>query len=212
MIEAIRRWLRPGGSAIMAAMVIVRRIRVGIAMCAVAFALAGCGTAALLPGHGGGSSSRPVGQDGPAADPADVAVVRRWASALRSGDIRGAAEAFKLPSVFVNGPTETLEIHTLAQAEAIQASLPCGAEVISAFRDGRYINVLFRLVDRRGRGGGPGVCGSGAGQTARTDFLIRNGHIAAWLRAASRPGDPGVPTPPGSPGQTSTGTLTGPAV
>jgi hypothetical protein len=212
MIEARVRWLRPGGSAIMAAMVTVGRIRVAIAMCAAALALAGCGTAALLPLHGhGGSSSRPVGQDGPAADPADVAVVRRWASALRNGDIRGAAEAFKLPSVFVNGPTETLEIHTLSQAEAIQASLPCGAEVISAFRDGRYVNVLFRLVDRRGRGGGAGACGSGVGQTARTDFLIRDGHIAAWLRAASRPGDPGVPTPP-SPGQTSTGTLTGPAV
>jgi hypothetical protein len=167
-------------------------------------ALAGCGNATLLTGHpGGGSSSHPVGQDGPPAHASDVAVVRHWASALRSGDIHGAAEVFALPSVFSNGPSETLTIHTLEQSEAIQASLPCGAEVISAFQDGRYVNVLFRLVDRQGRGGGAQACGQGAGETARTDFLIHNGHITAWVRAASRPGDPGLPPAPAQ--QTTTG-------
>jgi hypothetical protein len=188
----------------MALMVRVGRIRGALGAAAAMLALAGCGGPSLLLGQSAGSSgSHPVGQDGPPARASDVAVVRHWASALRSGDIHGAAEAFALPSVFSNGPAETVEIHTLEQSEAIQASLPCGAEVISAFQDGRYVNVLFRLVDRQGRGGGPQACGPGAGQTARTDFLIRDGHIAAWLRAASRPGDPGLPTTPQS--QTTTG-------
>ena len=189
-------------------MVTVGRIPRAIASCAAAISLAGCASASLLPGHGGGSSA--AGGSRPPADPTQVAVVRRWATALRTGDIHGAAETFRLPSVFANGEPQPLEIHTLAQAEFIQTTLPCGAEVISAFRDGRLINVLFRLVDRRGRGGGAQACGSGAGQTARTEFLIRDGHIVEWLRAPSLRGDPGVPTTPNtptSPGGTATGPL-----
>jgi hypothetical protein len=189
-------------------MVRAGRIRGALAATAAVLALAGCGNASLLIGrHDVGSRSQRIGQDGPPARASDVAVVRRWASALRSGDIHGAAEVFALPSVFSNGPAETFTIHDLAQSEAVQASLPCGAEVVSAFQDGRFVNVLFRLVDRQGRGGGARACGPGAGQTARTDFIIHDGHISAWVRAASRPGDPGVPTAP----QTET-TTPGPSV
>ncbi len=68
----------------------------------------------------------------------------------------------------------------------------------------RYVNALFRLTDRSGRGG-QGGCGSGTGSTARTNFLIENGHIVQWLRAPDEPGDNGSPRrPPGS------GTTTGP--
>jgi hypothetical protein len=192
-------------------MVTVGRIPRALASCAVAIALAGCASTSLLPGHG--DSARGAGPNRPAADPAQVAVVRRWATALRSGDIEGAAKTFGLPSEFVNGGPQPVEIHTLAQAELVQTTLPCGAEVISAFRDGRRIDVLFRLVDRRGRGGGAQACGSGVGQTARTEFLIRNGHIAEWLRAPSLRGDPGVPTTPAAPTTPTTpGTATGPIV
>jgi hypothetical protein len=193
------RWLCHRGSAIMAAMVRAGRFRGALAATAALLLLAGCGNASLLihhDGSGSGSGSRATGQDRPPARASDVAVVRHWATALRSGDIQGAAEVFALPSVFSNGPAETIEIRNLEQSEAVQASLPCGAEVISAFQDGRYVNVLFRLVDREGRGGGAQACGPGAGETARTDFLIRDGHIAAWVRAASRPGDPGLPKAP----------------
>ena len=89
----------------------------------------------------------------------------------------------------------------------MQATLPCGAEVVSAFQDGQYINVLFRLVARQGRGGGPNACGSGVGSTARTEFVVRDGQIVAWLRAPSRPGDPGQPTQPSG-----GGSATGPSI
>lgn len=158
--------------------------------------LAGCATTSALPGHATAVRARLVGQDGPPADPGKLAVVRRWAAELRAGDLRGAAGYFHLPSVFEDGPADTVTIHTIAQAEIANATLTCGAVVISAFSDGRFIDVLFRLTARAGRGGGRRACGSGIGQTARTEFLIRRGRIVAWVRAPSLPGDPGVPGAP----------------
>jgi hypothetical protein len=127
----------------------------------------------------------------PHTDSAAVAVIRAWSTALRHGDVAAAARYFALPSVMVNGPDanggpviET--IHTRLEARVANASLPCGARFISADRRGRFINALFRLTDRPGVGGG---CGSGIGQTARTDFLIRGGRIVEWIRAPDDPGD-----------------------
>ena len=54
---------------------------------------------------------------------------------------------------------------------------------------GPYINALFKLTDRSGPGGGTHGCGSGAGTTARVNFIIINGKITHWLRAPSQPGD-----------------------
>jgi hypothetical protein len=170
----------------------------------VALALTGCASISLLPGHHGGSiAGSAIGQDGPPADPAEVAVVRGWAAALRAGEIKRAATYFHLPMVFDNGGQ--LKVRTLAQAEAVNVALACGATVISAFRQGRFVNVLFRLSARQGRGGGPAACGSGIGQSARTEFLIRGGRIAEWLRAPSRPGDPGYRTTPTVPSTGTTG-------
>lgn len=157
-----------------------------------ALLLAGCATTSVLPGHGATAGTRLVGQDGPPADPAKLAVVRGWARALRAGHLRDAAAYFHLPSFFENG-ADPVTITSLAQAELANAALSCGAVVISAFRTGRFIDVLFRLTARAGRGGGRGACGSGIGQTARTEFLIHGGRIVAWVRAPSLPGDPGVP-------------------
>jgi hypothetical protein len=157
------------------------------------FLLSGCASTSSLPGHGTSSAVRLVGQDGPPANPSQLAVVRHWAAALRAGNIGGAAAYFHLPSLFYNGPTDSTTLKSTAEAEAANSMLPCGAVVISAFRQGRFIDVLFRLTVRAGRGGGPQNCGTGAGQTARTRFLIQNGHILEWLRAQSLPGDPGVP-------------------
>ena len=157
------------------------------------FLLSGCASTSSLPGHGSSGTVRLVGQDGPPADPSQLAVVRRWAAALRAGNIGGAAAYFHLPSLFYNGPTDSIRLESTAEAEAANSTLACGAVVISAFRQGRFIDVLFRLTVRAGRGGGAQSCGAGAGQTARTRFLIQNGHILEWLRAESLPGDPGVP-------------------
>jgi hypothetical protein len=138
----------------------------------------------------------PTGIRPPAAD---VAVIRSWAEALRRGDVRAAARYFALPSVMVNGTDASgaalvIAIDTRAQAEAANASLPCGAKFISADQRGRYLNALFRLTGRAGPGGS--TCGSGAGETARTNFVIARGLIVEWIRAPDDPGDNGGSTTP----------------
>jgi hypothetical protein len=141
----------------------------------------------------------PTGIRPPAAD---VAVIRSWAEALRRGDVRAAARYFALPSVMVNGTDASgaalvIAIDTRAQAEAANASLPCGAKFISADQRGRYLNALFRLTGRAGPGGS--TCGSGAGETARTNFVIARGLIVEWIRAPDDPGDNGGSTTPATP-------------
>jgi hypothetical protein len=168
-------------------------------------AVAGCATTSELPGHGAHSAARPVGQDGPPAAAAKVAVVRGWSTALRAGHLQAAAGYFHLPSLFDDGAGAVVEIHTLPEAETVDSTLSCGSQVISAFDQGRFINVLFRLTTRVGPGAG---CGSGVGLTARVLFLIRGGQIVEWLRTNSRPGDPGAPRAPRTP-TTGTGTGTG---
>ena len=136
---------------------------------------------------------------GIAPHPAAVAVIRAWSDALRRGDVRGAARYFALPSVMINGTDATggavvITIGTLAEAEEANASLPCGAMLLSADQRGRYVNALFRLTGRAGPGGS--TCGTGAGQTARTNFVITGGRILEWIRAPDDPGDNGTPTVP----------------
>ncbi len=144
---------------------------------------------------------------GAPADPAALAVIRAWSTTLGNGDVRAAARYFALPSELINGGggggrgggggvAAVIEIRTLAQAEAANETLPCGAEFISADQRGRYVNALFRLTERPGAGSG---CGSGIGLTARTNFLIAHGRIVQWIRAPDDPGDNGGPPAPTSP-------------
>jgi hypothetical protein len=144
-----------------------------------AVAAAGCGGPDMLPGHGSRAS----------AFERSVRVIEAWSTALRSGDVRAAARYFQVPSVFVNGPNEVLVLRSRAAVQVANRLLPCGAVYVSASRDGRYVNALFRLTDRPGPGGGPNGCGVGVGTTARVDFVIQDGKITHWLRAASEPGD-----------------------
>jgi hypothetical protein len=142
-----------------------------------------------------------------------VAVIRAWADALRRGDVARAAAYFALPSLMVNGPDANgqiveITIRSRAEAEAANTTLPCGASLISADQRGRYINALFRLADRPGTGGG---CGAGAGQTARTNFVIINRRIAEWIRAPDDRGDNAGPAPP-APSPPSGGNTTPPVV
>jgi hypothetical protein len=169
-----------------------------------AMAAAGCAGPSVLPGHGDDSKSSAFEQS--------VDVVKGWSTALRTGHVRAAAAYFAVPSVFVNGPGDEFVLHSLAQAETVNRLLPCGAEYVSSTKRGPYIEALFKLTDRPGPGGGPNGCGTGAGTTARVNFIINAGKITHWLRAPSLPGDNG--TPPaggGSPGTaTSPGTNTVP--
>jgi limonene-1,2-epoxide hydrolase len=134
---------------------------------------------ALLPSACGGdddaqttTSAIPGG-----ADPESVEVIDNWATALREGDVDGAADYFAIPSVVQNaGPA--IEIADVADARAFNASLPCGAELIRAEPDGDLVLATFRLTERPG----PGTCGSGVGETAQTAFLIEDGEIVEWRR------------------------------
>jgi len=156
--------------------------------------------------------NQPLPTPGPTGVPAEtgaIHVIKAWSDALRQGDVRGAARYFALPSVMING-TDTagaavlITIETRGQAEAANASLPCGARFISADRRGRYVNALFRLTGRPGPGGS--ACGGSVGQTARTNFVIVHDRILEWIRAPDDPGDNGTPRGPSpSPGAAPTG-------
>jgi len=111
--------------------------------------------------------------------------------------VSAAAAYFRIPSVIYVGSGPPVQIQSRTAAQLANAALPCGAQLVSTQRLGRYVNALFRLTDRPGRGGAGG-CGSGVGETARTDFLIEHGQIVEWLRAPDQPGDNG--TPRGAPG------------
>jgi hypothetical protein len=155
------------------------------------------------PAQGSDPQSLPTpGPTGVPAEASTITVIRAWSDALRRGDVRTAARYFALPSVMVNG-TDTggaslvLTIQTHAQAEAANATLPCGAQLISTDRRGRFVNALFRLTGRSGPGGSD--CGGAVGVTARTNFVIAHGRIVEWLRAPSDPGDNGTPSTPTQP-------------
>lgn len=151
---------------------------------------------------------QPVPTPGPTGIPAStgaVNLIRGWSDALRRGDVRAASRYFALPSVMINGGDAgghalVITIGDLDQAAAANASLPCGARLISTDQRGRYVNALFRLTGRSGPGGTD--CGTGAGATARTNFLIDRGQIVAWIRAPDDPGDNGTPRTPRTPRST----------
>jgi hypothetical protein len=130
-----------------------------------------------------------------------VRVIKAWSDALRRGDVRAAARYFAIPSEMVNGggpggQMVLIRIRTAAEAVVANETLPCGAKFLSADMRGRFVNVLFLLTGRSGPGGDS--CGSGRGETARTNFVIAKGRIVAWVRAPDDPGD-NVGPPPTTP-------------
>ena len=173
---------------------------------ALVVAVGGCGSASKLL-H---SVSRAQPTNAYRGVPSNVVrVIVRWSEALHAGHVAAAARYFAIPSVFFTGSGPPIELRSLAQVEAANAALPCGATLLSARALGRYVNALFRLTNRPGPGGTEG-CGSGTGETARTNFLIRGGQIVAWLRAPDEPGDNGSPlTPPLPPTQSTPDTTQG---
>jgi hypothetical protein len=165
--------------------------------------LGGCSSATRLL-HSGSPVATAAASPGVPANV--VSVIVGWSEALQAGHVAAAARYFDVPSVFFAGSGPPIELRSLAQVEAVNAGLPCGAKFVSAQVRGGVVNVLFRLTNRRGPGGAGG-CGSGTGQTARTNFVIRDGHIEEWLRAPDEPGDNGSPrTSPLPPSQTAPGT------
>jgi predicted small lipoprotein YifL len=119
------------------------------------------------------------------ADQADVHVIDDWARALAAGDVNGAARFFAIPSVAQN--VLLFPIENFDDARRFNASLPCGAELVRAEREGDFTVATFVLKERPG----PGTCGDGTGETATTAFVIENGRIVQWRRVD----DGGPPAP-----------------
>lgn len=108
-------------------------------------------------------------------------MIENWVGALSDGDVQSAAGYFAVPSVAENGAAP-VTLQSRADVLAFNRSLPCGAKLIRARPVGRFIAATFRLTERPG-----GACGSGAGQLARTAFVIREGKIVQWRRLANPP-------------------------
>jgi hypothetical protein len=172
---------------------------------ALAVGAGGCGSASKLSHR---SSSRALPSASPGVPAAVVSVIRGWSEALRAGHVAVAARYFRVPSVFFGGGSAPIELRSVAQVETANEALPCGATFLSAGRQGRYVNALFRLTNRPGPGGEQG-CGAGTGQTARVDFQVRDGRIVQWLRAPDEPGDNGSPRTAPSPPQPLPSTTSG---
>jgi hypothetical protein len=111
------------------------------------------------------------------ADADAVQVIKNWADELRAGDIPAASERFAIPSVVQNG-TPPLRLTDRGEVEAFNRSLPCGAKLTEAISSGRFTIATFELTERPG----PGECGKGVGETAKTAFVIRDGRITEWRR------------------------------
>jgi len=157
-------------------------------------------TAAALAGCGGSRSQKPIvrSQAPPPAPrvrslparPAEVALIRRWSDTLRAGRVREASRLFRVPSLAENGGGE-IPLGSPAEVRLFNASLPCGAVLLSARRvAGGYTLAVFRLTDRPG-----GDCGAGTGQRAATAFGFNGGRISEWRRVAVPQFVPARPSP-----------------
>ena len=143
--------------------------------------LAGIAIVIMLAGCGGGSESESgSGPEVGDADPGDVRVIDAWVTALRGGDVDAAAHYFAIPSVAENGPL-LIQIESLDDARRFNESLPCGARLVRAETQGQFTTATFRLTERPG----PGTCGPGTGETAKTSFVIRGGEIVEWRRVGT---------------------------
>lgn len=122
-------------------------------------AVAGCGDEGLdfsrrtPPPYIGGDPIAPAGQRlvSRQMTPDDAErlkpVIADWADAVRAGDIDRASGFFTLPSIVYQAGSGALQMNSERVAAAFNASLPCGARLISTDPDGRYVVGTFLLSD-----------------------------------------------------------------
>jgi hypothetical protein len=142
----------------------------------IARAIAAIAVLGAIAGAGCGSDEKDAEVPG-GADPDAVAVIKDWADELRSGNVDAASARFAIPSTVQNG-TPPLRLTNLDEIKAFNESLPCGAVLTEAAPAGNFTIATFELTERPGAGD----CGSGVGETAKTAFVIHEGHIAEWRR------------------------------
>jgi hypothetical protein len=140
----------------------------------------------VLPGCGG-SSDHDTSVAGN-ADADAVRVIKGWADELRAGDVSAATDRFSIPTVVQNG-TAPLTLTNRRQVEGFNQSLPCGAILTAAISSGRYTIATFKLTERPG----PGQCDGGAGDAAKTAFVIHNNRITEWRRVVDQGTPPAEP-------------------
>jgi hypothetical protein len=151
---------------------------------ATALCAAGCGSDDDPAETGGSGGQAPSSEVPGGADPDNVQVIDDWSRTLSEGDVEGAADYFAIPSVAQNG-TPPLDLDSREDVIAFNRALPCGAELVEATEENGFIVATFELTDRPGGGCGPGVGGE-----AKTAFVIEDGKIAEWRRAADEPVEP----------------------
>jgi limonene-1,2-epoxide hydrolase len=139
--------------------------------------IAALAAASLLVLAGCGSSAKSTVPGG--ADANAVQVIKDWADELRAGDVQAASDRFQVPAVVQNG-TPPLRLTDRREVVAFNESLPCGAKLTEATMTGKFTIATFELTERPG----PGECGNGVGETAKTAFVIHDGHITEWRRVA----------------------------
>lgn len=122
----------------------------------------------------------PTSAKGQPADPADLAVVKRWLAALTRGDIPAAADTFADGAVVQNfQPLEKLP--NRAARIAFNEGFPCGAELSTASSVKGYLVVTYRLTDRKDSGcDGPGGSASGT-------IKVEAGRMTEWYRLPDVP-------------------------
>ncbi|MBA3809143.1 MAG: hypothetical protein H0X28_12260, partial [Solirubrobacterales bacterium] len=150
-------------------------------MSVLAAALGGCGGSSHHAASSNGGQF-PRALQGPSVPAAAVVVIKGWADALRAGHLQQAAAYWALPSAMVNGTDAAgqlavLQIDSVHEALAADASLPCGATLTRTRRNGAYVEADFTLGARAAS-----AAASGCSGPARVDFLIRQRHILRWLR------------------------------
>jgi hypothetical protein len=119
-----------------------------------------------------------------------VRVIRRWADALREGDVAAAAGTFADGALVQNG-TPVLRLRSARQRRLfMDAAFPCGAYVADARGAPRGFTVVrFTLTPRVG-----GSCPGPGGGSAAAAIRVQGGRITEWYRLP----DPGAgpPDPP----------------
>lgn len=116
--------------------------------------------AVATPAKGGGRTM--TAKDAKQATP----VLEAWAAAVRVGDDAKASSFFQLPAVVYQPSFGAVEVRTRAVADAFNGALPCGARLVSARPDGRYIVGVFELETVKGR-----VCAT-PDETVRVGFVF----------------------------------------
>jgi len=110
----------------------------------------------------------------------EVAVIRGWADALRTGHVKEASRFFAVGALVLDGTNPRRQLLDLDAIREFNRGLPCGARLIETKRgEGLFVIATFRLTQRTG----PGArrC-TGEGHLARTVFLIEKRRIVQWLR------------------------------